>query len=62
MFFFKQQAKQLKKGANEHKLKIIFNITLQGVRVINEKTQVQFNILLLTVYVQTVRYNYNRMT
>ena len=53
MFFFKQQAKQLKKGANEHKLKIIFNITLQGV---------QFNILLLTVYVQTVRYNYNRMT
>ncbi|XP_028403662.1 uncharacterized protein LOC114526298 [Dendronephthya gigantea] len=35
----KQHAKQLKKGANEHKLKITFNITLQGVRLYNEKTQ-----------------------
>lgn len=40
--FFQQQAKQLKKGANEHKLKITFNITLQGVRLYNEKTQVGY--------------------
>jgi hypothetical protein len=39
-YLFQQQAKQLKKGANEHKLKITFNITLQGVRLLNEKTQV----------------------
>lgn len=43
MYYFlsQQHAKQLKKGANEHKLKITFNITLQGVRLLNEKTQVK---------------------
>ncbi|XP_046846308.1 protein BNI1-like [Xenia sp. Carnegie-2017] len=34
----KQQAKQLKKGANEHKLKITVNITLKGIRLYNDKT------------------------
>ena len=40
IFLFQQQAKQMKKDSNEHKLKITFNITLQGVRLFNEKTQV----------------------
>ena len=34
----------MKKDANEHKLKIIFNITLQGVRLVNEKTQVMIRL------------------